>query len=213
MISQLNKPPVNILIVDDRPENIVALEALLDGKDIAKYSTTVPNEALKIAWEKHIDIALIDVQMPEMDGFELVELLKANARTRHILVIFVTAISKESKYVLKGLNTGAVDYLYKPLDPHVTIAKVDSFIQLVRSRQEVQQKNQELKNYELLIKNSTDIICELNPENFFINNINPAIEKHLGYEVNTVIKTSLLDKITHETRDAFKSKITKLVSG
>jgi PleD family two-component response regulator len=122
--------PINILIVDDREENIIALEALLKRSDIRLLTTTSPNEALKIAWENHISIALVDVQMPEMDGFELVEMLKSNPRTRDILVIFVTAISKESKYAVKGFGAGAVDYLYKPLDPYITSAKVDSFIQL-----------------------------------------------------------------------------------
>ena len=88
--------PINILIVDDREENIVALDALLKRDDIKIYSTTSPNEGLKLAWENNISIALVDVQMPEMNGFEFVEMLKSNPRTREILVIFVTAISKEA---------------------------------------------------------------------------------------------------------------------
>ncbi|WP_423147313.1 response regulator [Rubrolithibacter danxiaensis] len=144
---------INILIVDDRFENIVALQALLESKDVNLITTTSPNEALRICWEKDIAIALVDVQMPEMDGFELVDILKSNPRTRDMLVIFVTAISKETKYAVKGLSAGAVDYLYKPLDPYLTSAKVDSFIQLVTVQREVKQKNIELENYqEELIK-------------------------------------------------------------
>ncbi|WP_316746192.1 response regulator [Pedobacter gandavensis] len=139
---------INILIVDDRPENIVALEALLQRKDINIITTTNPNEALRISWEKDIAIAMVDVQMPEMDGFELVEILKSNPRTKEILIIFVTAISKETKYAVKGLNSGAIDYLYKPLDPYVTSAKVDSFIRLVRTEREIKRKNQELIAYQ-----------------------------------------------------------------
>ncbi|SMC67975.1 response regulator [Pedobacter nyackensis] len=139
---------INILIVDDRPENIIALEALLQRKDINIISTTNPNEALRLAWEMDIAIAMIDVQMPEMDGFELVEILKSNPRTKDILIIFVTAISKETKYAVKGLSTGAVDYLYKPLDPFVTSAKVDSFIQFVRNQREIKKKNKELEAYQ-----------------------------------------------------------------
>jgi signal transduction histidine kinase len=139
---------INILIVDDRPENIIALEALLQRDDINIITTTNPNEALRLSWEMDIAIALVDVQMPEMDGFELVEILKSNPRTKDILIIFVTAISKETKYAVKGLNTGAVDYLYKPLDPFVTSAKVDSFIQFVRSQRDVKQKNRELEAYQ-----------------------------------------------------------------
>jgi len=139
---------LKLLIVDDRQENIVALEALLDRNDIEIVTTTSPNEALKICWEQDISVALIDVQMPEMDGFELVEILKGNPRTREILVIFVTAISMEMKYAVRGLSVGAVDYLFKPLDPYVTAAKVDSFIQIVRSQREVKRKNEELKNFQ-----------------------------------------------------------------
>ena len=139
---------INLLIVDDRPENIIALEALLQRDDINIITTTNPNEALRISWEMDIAIALVDVQMPEMDGFELVEILKSNPRTKGILIIFVTAISKETKYAVKGLNTGAVDYLYKPLDPYVTSAKVDSFIQLVRNEREIKKKNKELEAYQ-----------------------------------------------------------------
>src|ERR1700761_3184530 len=138
---------INILIVDDREENIVALEALLQRDDIQLFTTTSPNEALKLAWDNQISIALVDVQMPEMDGFELVEMLKSNPRTRDILVLFVTAISKETKYAVKGLGAGAIDYLFKPLDPYITSAKVDSFIQLARSQAELKKKNEELQNY------------------------------------------------------------------
>src|SRR5476651_1836020 len=139
--------PINILIVDDREENIIALEALLKRDDIRIFPTTSPNEALKIAWETPIAIALVDVQMPEMDGFELVEMLKTNPRTKDIMVIFVTAISKETKYAVKGYGSGAVDYLYKPLDPYITSAKVDSFVQLARYQAEIIRKNEELENF------------------------------------------------------------------
>lgn len=148
---------INILIVDDRPENIIALEALLQRDDINVISTTNPNEALRLSWEMDIAIAMIDVQMPEMDGFELVEILKSNPRTKEILIIFVTAISKETKYAVKGLNTGAVDYLYKPLDPFVTSAKVDSFIQFVRNQRDIQKKNKELENYQKELIKAKDL--------------------------------------------------------
>ena len=139
---------INLLIVDDKEENIIALEALLNHHDLNILTTTSPNEALRICWEKDIAIALVDVQMPGMNGFELVEILKNNARTQEIMVIFVTAISLEAKYAIKGLNVGAIDYLYKPLDPYITSAKVDSFIQLVRSQREIKNKNLQLESFQ-----------------------------------------------------------------
>ncbi|MDB5120656.1 MAG: hybrid sensor histidine kinase/response regulator [Sphingobacteriales bacterium] len=150
-MSEDQLPLTNILIVDDRIENIIALEALLQRDDINLITTTSPNEALRLCWEHEISIALVDVQMPEMDGFELVEILKSNPRTQEIVVIFVTAISKESKYALKGLEVGAVDYLFKPLDPNITIAKVDSFITMVKNQQEIKRKNAELEKYQIAL--------------------------------------------------------------
>jgi len=203
--------PVNILIVDDREENIIALEALLKRDDIRIFSTTSPNEALKIAWENAIAIALVDVQMPEMDGFELVEMLKSNPRTRDIMVIFVTAISKEAKYAVKGLGAGAVDYLYKPLDPYITSAKVDSFIQLARSQADVKKKNEELHNYSIVVKNSADIICMVDAQTFRIENINPAIETILGFKQNEVLGKSIIALAIDEHQPLLRQKLGEII--
>lgn len=203
--------PVNILIVDDREENIIALEALLSQDDIKIHSTTSPNEGLKLAWENQIAIALVDVQMPEMDGFEFVDMLKSNPRTKEILVIFVTAISKETRYAVRGLGAGAVDYLYKPLDPYITSAKVDSFIQLARHRAEIIQKNEELQNYALIIKNSADIICVVHAETFGIQSINPAVEKILGFGPTALTGTSIIDRVIESDRADLRTKLGEVI--
>jgi PAS domain S-box-containing protein len=203
--------PVNILIVDDREENIVALEALLTRDDIRIFSTTSPNEALKIAWDTHIAIALIDVQMPEMDGFELVEMLKSNPRTRDIMVIFVTAISKEAKYAVKGLGTGAIDYLYKPLDPYITSAKVDSFVHLARSQAEIRLKNEELQNYAIVVKNSADIICSVDAQNLRISNINPAVETIMGFKSAELLGKSIIDLSFENQKTLFRKKLGEII--
>jgi len=203
--------PVNILIVDDREENIVALEALLKRDDIRIFSTTSPNEALKIAWDTHIAIALIDVQMPEMDGFELVEMLKSNPRTRDIMVIFVTAISKEAKYAVKGLGTGAIDYLYKPLDPYITSAKVDSFVHLARSQAEIRLKNEELQNFAIVVKNSADIICSVDAQNLRISNINPAVETIMGFKSVELLGKSIIDLAVENQQTLFRKKLGEII--
>lgn len=203
--------PINILIVDDREENIITLEALLKRDDIKLFTTTSPNEALKIAWENQISIALVDVQMPEMDGFELVEMLKSNPRTKDILVIFVTAISKESKYVVKGFGAGAVDYLYKPLDPYVTSAKVDAFIQLSRSQEEIKQKNEQLQNMALVVKNSADIICSVNADSLRIETINQAVETILGHKPDEVLDKSIVDFAIESEQSAFRKKLGEII--
>ena len=203
--------PINILIVDDREENIIALEALLKRNDIKLLSTTSPNEALKIAWENHISIALVDVQMPEMDGFELVEMLKSNPRTKDILVIFVTAISKESKYAVKGFGAGAIDYLYKPLDPYITAAKVDSFITLARQQEEIKQKNSELEDYAVVVKHSADIICSVDANTLRIKTINPAVEKILGFRQSEAFGRSIVDFAIAADKATFKKKLGEII--
>ncbi len=133
---------VNLLILDDKEENIISLSALLsEVEHINIVSSTDPNEALRICWKHDISIALVDVQMPDINGFEFVSLLKSNPKTSHITAIMVTAISKEDKYLLQGLESGAVDYLYKPLNPEITIAKVSSFVKQIHIQEEIKDKN------------------------------------------------------------------------
>lgn len=120
-----------ILLVDDRPENLISLEEILaqDGRVFIK--ATSGNEALRQALRNdQIGLIMLDVQMPDMDGFEVAKLLKSNPKTRDISIIFVTALSTEDQYVLKGFKEGAVDYLQKPLNSNVTKAKVNVFEKL-----------------------------------------------------------------------------------
>jgi PAS domain S-box-containing protein len=202
---------INILIVDDKEDNIIALEALLKRDDIKIHSTTSPNEALRIAWEKPISIALVDVQMPEIDGFELVEMLKSNPRTKDIMVIFVTAISKDVKYAVKGFGAGAIDYLYKPLDPYITSAKVDSFIQLARYQEEIKEQNDELQNFALIVKNSVDIITVVDAQDLRIQTINPAVEKILGIKPVHLVGKSIVEMAIETDRQEFRKKLGEII--
>lgn len=120
-----------ILLVDDRLENLLSLEEMLAAENRVFIQATSGNEALKHVL-RHDDIGLVilDVQMPDMDGFEVAHLLKANPKTKDISIIFVTAIDKDEQHMLKGFEKGAVDYLPKPLDINLTRAKVDVFERL-----------------------------------------------------------------------------------
>ena len=113
-----------ILIVDDKPANILALESLLVTNDRIFLNANSGNDALKIALDRKLDLIILDVQMPQMDGFEVAQILKSNKKTRDIPIIFASAEKKEHASMMKGYEEGAIDYLFKPLDPEITKAKV-----------------------------------------------------------------------------------------
>jgi CheY-like chemotaxis protein len=107
----------SILIVDDRRENLLALEGALEVMDCTVFTATSGQEALRLSLKHYFDLALLDVQMPNMDGFELAALLRGKKETRDLQIIFITAISKEQKYIERGYEAGAINYLFKPIDP------------------------------------------------------------------------------------------------
>ena len=129
-----------ILMVDDQPANLYSLEAILEEEDRELLKAENGPDALKILLKEDISLVLLDVQMPGMDGFEVATLMRQRKDTQSIPIIFVTAISKEDKYVFKGYQVGAVDYLFKPLDSVVLQSKVNFFLQLDRQRKELQLK-------------------------------------------------------------------------
>ena len=135
---------LDILIVDDRPENLLTLEHLLESPDLNIVRATSGQEALGLLLDHDFALVLLDVQMPDMDGFETAELMRGNKRTRHIPIIFVTANHTESKHIFRGYDSGAVDYLFKPLDAQMLLCKVRIFLEIHRQRQALQAKTREL---------------------------------------------------------------------
>ena len=123
-----------LLIVDDLPENLLALEALIKGEGREVFKASSADEALSLLLEHEFALALLDVQMPGMDGFALAELMRGTERTKNIPIVFVTAAGRELNYAFKGYESGAVDFLYKPLDNHAVRSKVNVFVDLYRQR-------------------------------------------------------------------------------
>jgi signal transduction histidine kinase len=130
----MTNEPVKFLLVDDIEENLVALEALLrrEGLEILKARSGA--EALELLLVHDVALAFLDVQMPEMNGFELAELMRGSARTKHVPIIFVTAGARDPQRVFAGYEAGAVDFLFKPIDPHILKSKADVFFELHRHR-------------------------------------------------------------------------------
>jgi two-component system, sensor histidine kinase and response regulator len=131
---------VKCLIVDDREENLLALSTLLRRDDVDLLSARSGIEALELLLAHDVALALLDVQMPEMDGFELAELMRGSERTRHVPIIFVTAGARDGHRLFKGYEAGAVDFLYKPIEPYILKNKADVFFQLYRQKQQLAQE-------------------------------------------------------------------------
>ena len=143
------------LLVDDLDDNLLALSALLRRDDVEILTARSGNEALELLLAHDVALAFLDVQMPDMDGFELAELIRGSERTRHVPLIFVTAGAGDPQRLFKGYETGAVDFLYKPLDPHVLKTKADVFFQLARQKlhqaDELVERTQALHMNEMLM--------------------------------------------------------------
>lgn len=129
--------PVKFLLVDDLEENLLALESLLRRPGLELLRARSGTQALELLLLHDVALALIDVQMPEMDGFELAETMRGSPRTRHVPIIFVTAGIREQNRIFKGYDAGAVDFLFKPIDPHILRNKTETFFQLHRQKQEL----------------------------------------------------------------------------
>ena len=136
-----------VLVVDDRPENRTTLEALLEDMPVEVLCAASGDEALGLMLEHTFAVVLMDVQMPGMDGFETVSLMRKHQRTRHTPVVFVTAISFERRFVNQGYEVGAVDYMFKPLDPVILRCKVTVFVELFEMTRLLAEKNSELERW------------------------------------------------------------------
>ena len=141
----LQPTTIPILMVDDRPENLLSLEQLLCDQGYELVKALSGNEALRLTLKQDFSLVLLDVQMPGMDGFETAELMRANPKTRHIPIIFVTAGMKDLQFQFKGYDAGAVDYLAKPIEPLFLQSKVRIFAELYCQRREIEQHKKHLE--------------------------------------------------------------------
>jgi signal transduction histidine kinase len=141
----LSEIKAKLLIVDDLPENLLALEALIKREDREVFKALSADEALALLLEHEFAMAILDVQMPGMNGFELAELMRSTEKTKSIPIVFVSAAGRELNYAFKGYESGAVDFLHKPLDMHAVKSKVNVFVDLYRQRKAMKQQVEELE--------------------------------------------------------------------
>ncbi|MFS0634389.1 PAS domain S-box protein [Mesobacillus foraminis] len=211
-IEKLNNSPANkikILMVDDHPENLLALEAVLASPDYHLVSAASGKEALKCMLKHDFAVILLDVQMPGLNGFETARLIKAREKTRHIPIIFITAISQEMEHVQQGYEAGAIDYIFKPFHSETLKQKIDQFVRihqkheahLFQSEQErkleIREMNKKLDKAALNLRRSealarvigetiVDTILTFDGEGTILS-ANPAIKTMFGYEAEELI--------------------------
>ena len=152
----LSNIQAKLLIVDDLPENLLALEALIKREDRMVYKALSADEALSLLLQHEFAMAILDVQMPGMNGFELAELMRGTEKTKNIPIVFVSAAGRELNYAFKGYESGAVDFLHKPLDIHAVKSKVNVFVDLYRQskamKQQVEALEQSRREQEALLQ-------------------------------------------------------------
>ncbi len=133
-------PAIKCLIVDDLEENLLALSALLRREGVEVLCARSGREALEMLLANEVALAILDVNMPEMSGFELAELMRGSDRTREVPIIFVTAAPSDVYRMFRGYETGAVDFLHKPVESHILRSKAEIFFDLYRQRQQIAQQ-------------------------------------------------------------------------
>ncbi|MBW7925177.1 MAG: hybrid sensor histidine kinase/response regulator [Burkholderiaceae bacterium] len=144
-VSAAERGDVSVLVVDDVEQNRIAMRALLERPGLRVLTAADGIEALEALLANDVALALVDVQMPGMDGFELAELMRGAERTRSIPIIFVTAAPIDAQRSFRGYEAGAVDFLNKPIDPKILHGKVDVFVELYEQRRQLYQRMLELE--------------------------------------------------------------------
>jgi PAS domain S-box-containing protein len=164
-------PRQKILIVDDKKENLLALRQILEGVDVDIVEATGGNQALAATLDHRFALAILDVMMPEMDGYELAGHLRGDAKTQNIPIIFLTAIYSEKDRIFKGYQAGAVDYIVKPYSPIVLLAKVRIFLDLDRAHENLAGKIAALtvseERYKSLVSTIPDIVYRVDKKGRF----------------------------------------------
>jgi CheY-like chemotaxis protein len=159
---EFNIPVPKVLIVDDRKENLVALRKVLQDVDAEIIEATSGNEALAATLDNNFALAILDVQMPEMDGYELSKLLRSDSRTSDIPIIFLTAAYDEEEQIYKGYMSGGVDYIVKPYNPAMLISKVNVFLELHRKNLDLAQKIEALAASRRQLQEVSEKLRQLN---------------------------------------------------
>lgn len=189
----------NLLIVDDLPENLLALDALLKAPGIRVHQAESAEQALELLLRHEFALAILDVQMPGMDGFQLAELMRSTERTKQIPIVFVSAAGRELNYAFKGYESGAVDFMHKPLDIHAVRSKASVFVDLYRNRKRMARQLEELersrREQEVLLNELRSTKAELEDAVRMRDDFMSIVSHELKTPLNTLILEVQLRKM------------------
>jgi len=180
-----------VLLVDDVAENIFALAALLGREDVDLLKARSGREALELLLERPIALAIIDVHMPEMDGFELATLMRGVEKTRHVPIILVTAAAQDERRIFVGYEAGAVDFLFKPIDSHILRSKVDVFVTLEKQRQELRRSEERFRS---LVEATSQAVWRTAPDGSIMED-SPSFRELTGMDLRDWMEGRWLDEV------------------
>jgi PAS domain S-box-containing protein len=207
---------VNVLIVDDNVENLLALEAILAGMDRNVVKATSGQEALKYLLKEDVGVILLDIKMIGMDGYETASIIRERDKTRDVPIIFLTAYNRDETDVVKGYLHGAVDYIFKPIVPDILKTKVDVFVELSRRTIELRRKNEELERAqkELMRTKAAASLIKHAPDPVFVSDLqgkilqaNDAASDLLGLQPDELAEQSLSHFLAPDETHAFISAL------
>ena len=192
-IAPPNQKLLQILLVDDNEDSLTMLRKTIHQKDRMVYSARSAKDALKILEANDIDLLLLDVQMPVMNGYEIANQVRSLPHLKHIPIIFVTAVFKARENVLKGYQLGAQDYLFKPLDADTVRAKVNALLHFALIKEGLNQEHSAHLLFRELIENSDEPVCILNSPFYRFEYVNHWFEQSFGYPSEEVKEKMFFD--------------------
>jgi signal transduction histidine kinase len=202
---------VKILLVDDRVENLLALEAILEPLGQAMVRAHSGEEALKCVLQNELAVILLDVQMPEMNGFDVAQIIKSREKSRYIPIIFLSAINKEDSYVFKGYSMGAVDYVFKPFNPDILRSKVAVFVDLYLKQEQIKEQSEllaESERRELELQHRTELLeSEANSAAQLAELNNQLHSRQMELEQAMGVRNRFYASMSHELRTPINAVI------
>ena len=203
-----------ILIVDDKESNLLALQNVLKSLDVEVVKALTGDDALRATLNHDFALAILDVQMPVMDGYELASLLRGDQRTRHMPIIFLSAVYLDAPHVFKGYASGGVDFITKPFHPEILLSKVRVFLELSAQKDEIIRQNAELEDLVAQLERQIEARKQAEQELFKARMLEAlgTLAGGIAHDFNNML-TVVLGKIELARISAKDARVDRLLDG